>query len=239
MGFDHSHYVPILKGKQGELNALINTNPKHLKKFTPFMEVPRIPLEYPEDKKVGPAKSIDQHVIDVGKSFAKALKDVPSFFLDGYYIELEDELQDGSSPIDALFGALRTTKLPFIPVVGLDRVEDYIDSVKGAVQKDKRGCCLRLWEPDLEGFAELGDQINGLLSNLSVAPNEVDLLIDFGPKVPAKSALPFIIDSLPSLGEWRTLTVASCSFPSTMMAIKQNKIEDLEREELGYPFARR
>ena len=28
MGFDHTHYVPILKGKQGELNALLNTDPK-------------------------------------------------------------------------------------------------------------------------------------------------------------------------------------------------------------------
>jgi hypothetical protein len=232
MGFDHSHYVPILKGKQGELNALQNSDPKLLTKFTPLIEVPPIPPEWPEGQNEPiPAKTIDEHLKAVTKAFAKSLKNIPSLFLDGFYIELEDELEDGSSPIDALFRAMRASKIQFIPTLGLDRVEDYADSVKAATESDGRGCCLRLVESDLESFAELSGQVDSLLKFLSVPQSEVDLLLDFGSKVPQKSALPFLIDALPSLNEWRTLTIASSSFPDSMMGQKTNTVEELEREE--------
>jgi hypothetical protein len=232
MGFDHSHYIPILKGKQGELTALQNTDPKLLKRFTPLIEIPPIPPAWPEGNgKPIPAKTIDDHIKAVSKAFAKSLKSLPSLFLDGFYIELEDELADGTSPVDALFEALRSAKISFIPSMGLDRVEDYANSVKAAVETDGRGCCLRLVESDLEGFAELGGQIDGLLDILSIPRNDVDLLLDFGSKVPQKSALPFLIDALPSPNEWRTLTVASSSFPDSMMGQKTNSIGELERAE--------
>jgi T4 beta protein len=89
----------------------------------------------------------------------------------------------------------------------------------------------RLWESDLEGIAELGGQLKSLFKTLDVTPDDIDLLIDFGPKVPAKAALPYMIDALPWLIDWRTLTVASSSFPPDMTSVGQNKIEELEREE--------
>src|SRR5450755_3223627 len=112
MGFDYLHYVPILKGKQGELNAIQHTEPKNRKRFTPLIEVPPIPPEWPEgENDPVPAKTIDKHIKSVGKAFAKALKEVPSVFIDGYYIELEDELEDSSSPVDALFAELRSANI--------------------------------------------------------------------------------------------------------------------------------
>lgn len=232
MPFDHRHYVPILKGKQGELLALSKTQAKFTKKFTPLVEVPPIPLTYPEelDDPV-PAKSIDKHVTDTGNSFVKALNGLPSVFIDAYYIEDEDELENGSSPIDALFTSLRAGKIPFIPTLGLDRVEDYADSVKNAVEEDERGCCLRLVEADLEGIADLGKQVQSLLEAVEVSPVDVDLLIDFGPKVPSKAALPYQIDALPLLKDWRTLTIASSSFPPDMSGVARNSIEEIERDE--------
>ena len=230
--FDHSHYVPILKGKQGELDALRKTASKHWKKCTPLVEVPRIPPAYQEiGEEPIPGKTIDKHVKDVGKKFIQAFQNLPSVFVDGYYIEVEDDLEDDSSPIDAIFSSLRSAKIPFVPVVGLDRVEDYADSVQDAIEKDNRGCCLRLVESDLEGIAGLGGQIDALLKVLTAKPNKVDLLIDFGSKVPSKAALPFIIDALPKLSDWRTLTIAASSFPSDMSGVGKNQIEELEREE--------
>jgi hypothetical protein len=237
--FDHSHYVPILKGKLGELNALRNTDPKLFVKFTPFIEVPPIPNAYPEDSPPVQAKTIDKHIKDVSASFVKVLTALPSVFVDAVYIETEDDLKDGSSPVDALFAALRKGKVPFVPAIGLDRVEDYADSVKNALETDNRGCCLRPLESDLEGFAELGGQIDSLLAALNAKPSSVDLLVDFRAKVPPKAVFPFLIDALPRLSEWRTLTVASSSFPSDMSGVGKNKIEEIEREEwLAWLFVR-
>ena len=52
------------------------------------------------------------------------------------------------------FICARSRKSPFIPVLGLDRVEDYAESVKAATKNDGRGCCLRLVESDLESVVE-------------------------------------------------------------------------------------
>jgi len=228
--FDHSHYVPILKGRSGELDALAKTELRLTKDFTPLLEIPPIPPLYVEGKDDPiPAKSIDQHITDVAKAFADTLKALPALFVDALYIETADSLQSGASPVDAIFAAFRKANLKFIPTVGLDRVEDYTDSVKAAIEQDRRGCCLRLWESDLESIAELSDQIQSLLSALALTPATVDLLLDFGPNVPMKAALPFMIDALPSVTQWRTLTLASSAFPADMTQVGRNKIDEIER----------
>ncbi len=232
MPFDYRHYVPILKGKQGELDALGKTSKKLISGFTPLLEVPPIsPTYLPGQDDPIPSKTIDAHVVYIGEKFAEALTNYPSVFVDGYYIETEDELEDGSSPIDAVFQSLRQQTVPFIPVLGLDRVEDYAESVKKAIEADKRGCCLRLFESDLESIVELGPQIDSILKFLGLKAKDVDLLVDFGPKVPSKAALPYQIDALPLVNDWRTLTVAASAFPVDMSGVAQNSIEEIDREE--------
>lgn len=233
MSFDHSHYVPILKGKQGEFDALYKiTSAEQIQRFTPLIEIPPIAPSYPgPNSPPVPSKTIDDHVVDVSENLAKAVKNLPAIFVDGFYIEEEEDLNDGVSPIDGVFSSLRTAGVGFIPVIGIDRVEDYADSVANAINVDNRGCCLRLVEADIDGIAELGEQISSLLETLSIKPGEVDLLVDFGPKVPPKSALPFMIDALPLISEWRTFTLASSSFPADMSDVKKNSIKELEREE--------
>jgi len=230
--FDDRHYVPILKGKQGELTAIKNTAPKLMKQFTPLLEIPPIPPKYIEgqDEPI-PSKSIDAHVEYIGEKFSDALAGVSSVFIDGLYIEAEDELLDGSSPTTAIFQALRNTKTCFIPTVGLDRVEDYVESVREAAKNDGRGCCVRLFESDLEGISELAPQVESLLKVLGLKPKDIDLLVDFGPRVPSKAALPYQIDTLPHVKEWRSLTVAASSFPVDMSKIAQNSIAESAREE--------
>ena len=60
---------------------------------------------------------------------------------------------------------------------------------------------------------------------------DVDLIVDFGPRVPSKAALPYQIDALPLITDWRTLTVAASSFPVDMSGIARNSIEEIDREE--------
>jgi hypothetical protein len=230
--FDEGHYVPILKGKQGELDALKNTSKKIIGRFTPLLEIPPIPPAYlPGQDDPIPSKTIDAHVAHVSEKFTEALENYPSVFVDGYYIETEDELADGTSPVDTIFQTLRAQKVGFIPTVGIDRVEDYAESVKSAIKSDGRGCCLRLVESDLEGIVDLPPQVESFLKFLGLKAKDVDLLLDFGPKVPSKAALPFQIDALPLVKEWRTLTIASSSFPVDLSGRAQNSVGAIDREE--------
>lgn len=238
--FDDTHYVPILKGKQGELDAIRETSSKIRSAFTPLMEIPPIPLRYitGEDEPI-PAKSIGDHVVDMAEKMAKAVGSDSPVFIDGFYVEEEENLPDGSEPIAGLLGALREKGVQFIPTTGLDRVKQYGEAIKAAIAEDQRGCCVRLWEPDLEALADLESQIKSLLRFLAVDASDVDLLVDFGPDVPSRSALPYQINALPLLKKWRTLTVASSSFPMNMENIAQNSVAELEREEwLAWMFLR-
>ena len=234
MPFDHKHYVPLLKGKQGEFGALANiTSKEQIARFTPLVEVPPIPLTYYPGQAQGvTTKSIDEHIADFSANLAEAVKHLPSVFVDGIYVESEDDLQDGSSPIDTVFSVLREKVVPFVPVIGLDRVVDYADSVAAAIKQDGRGCCLRLFEADMDAISTtLGAQISGLLDAIAVQSNQVDLLIDFGPKVPQKGTLPLLVNALPFIDSWRTITLASSSFPPDMGEVARNSVKQIDREE--------
>jgi Beta protein len=230
--FNHGHYVPILKGKQGELDAIRETAPEIRGDFTPLVEVPPVPPKYieGEDEPV-PGKTIDLHVSDVSQKFTDALGANTPVFIDGYYIENEGELGNGEEPVTGIFEGLRKSGVRFIPTIGLDRVSEYTEAVREAIQEDRRGCCLRLVEPDLEGLSELETQVASLMDALEVDAGAVDLIVDFGPNVPSRAALPYQINALPLLKKWRTLTVASSSFPVNMEDVAQNSVVEFERRE--------
>lgn len=236
MKFDHHHYVPILKGKMGELLALAKAdNPKQ---FTPLVEVVPVPWVYPEKGEPYLSKTMDRHIKDTATSFKQAMGILPRVFIDGFHIEKET-LQDGSSPMAELFSRLRSGGINVVPTIGLDREEEYANAVRDAIATDKRGCCLRLWESDLEGISDLESQISSLLRMLSVNPESTHLLIDFKDKVPPKVALPLLVNALPRVNEWATLTLSSSAFPQFISDLKTNKIEELERSEwLAWVYVR-
>lgn len=228
MTFDHKHYVPILKGKKGELAALAKA--EHIREFTPLVEVIRIPFTYPEEGPGYPSKTIDQHIEATAISFTQAMGILPAVFIDGLYIENE-KLKNGSPAVSGLFSRLRAKDIRFIPTAGLDRGEDYTDAVRDAISRDKRGCCLRLGASDFESLSDLDKQIDSLLKELKINLSEVHLLIDFRDDVPVKVTLPPLIETVPRVDEWRTLTFSASSFPETLGDIKRDKIEELERSE--------
>lgn len=238
--FDETHYVPILKGKQGELDAIRESAAELRERFTPLIEVPPIPPKYIEGEDTPIlAKSIASHVTDVAEKLSTAVGTERPFFIDGFYIEEDEQLEDGSEPIAGLFGALREGGLAFVPTIGLDRIADYGQSVRDAVEQDGRGCCLRLLESDLESLAELGPQVESLLNFLGLSPSDADLLLDFGPNVPGRAALPYLINAIPFLNDWRSFAVASSCFPQNLEGIAQNSIFEFERAEwVAWTFLR-
>ena len=135
--FDDTHYVPILKGKQGELDAIRETATGLRNRFTPLIEVPPIPPKYleGEDDPI-PAKTISDHVADVAEKVAKSLGADASAFVDGIYVENENELDGGLEPIAGIFDTLRKKGVRFVPTTGLDRVREYGDAVKSTIAKD-------------------------------------------------------------------------------------------------------
>ena len=57
--FGRNHYVPVLKGRDGEYGALQTLTPSTRQALTPLVEIPPIPWDFKEEK---PAKTIDGHL---------------------------------------------------------------------------------------------------------------------------------------------------------------------------------
>lgn len=57
--FDHNHYVPILKWRMGEYQALLNLKKGVADWVTPLLEIPTEGWDFEKEE---PAKSIDDHL---------------------------------------------------------------------------------------------------------------------------------------------------------------------------------
>ena len=52
--FGYKHYVPILKGKDGEFRALARLTPSVRRKITPFIDIPRVDYDINTNKPKDP-----------------------------------------------------------------------------------------------------------------------------------------------------------------------------------------
>jgi hypothetical protein len=230
MAFDQKHYVPILKAKGGEFRALKETAENVRKDLTPLLEIMDVPPKYLDGEiDPVPSKSDEVHIATVADNIAKAWGTDRRAFIDGFYVEDMEPL-DEKEPIGVLLDELRRRKVKAVPVTGLDRLAEYNAAIKDAVIKDERGFCLRLQESDLQS-EDLEKQLRTTLKYFGVASTKVDLLIDYGPVIPPRSTLVPLVNAIPDLKAWRTFTLSACSFPTDMSAVTQYSTVELPRDE--------
>src|SRR5947209_6078293 len=98
--FDYRHYVPILKGRQGEYGALETLNPTVKGGLTPLIEIPPIPWNFTERQ---PAKSIDGHLAKVAAIMRRSVGSERSFFIDLLWISEAERMEDGTLPVEWIF----------------------------------------------------------------------------------------------------------------------------------------
>jgi hypothetical protein len=230
--FDHTHYVPILKGKEGEYQALRELTPAIRNRLTPLIEP--IPIPYDFEHEI-PAKTVDEHLQNfIGKIVLNWGLDPIFFDLD--WIPAAERMADGRHPLKFIFDGARDKGSQAIPVTGLNRNGDYQDAVKDALDSDNRGICVRLESDDLDDLTDLESQLDTLLAFFGITPTDVDLLVDFASidpqsAVPMQIAASSIIGALPAIIDWRTLTFAASAFPPDLSRLPANSVTPLPRTE--------
>jgi T4 beta protein len=221
--FDRRHYVPILKGKAGEYGALRQLAAGPKSRLTPIIEIPPIPWDYKNNQ---PGKTIDDHLKDAAKKIDLAWDSERALFADVGALS-EERMRDGRHPLGYLFDTARDRGLELIPVSGLNRDSGYQGAVRQIVARDERGVCVRLEGNDFEDVTELAERLESYLAFLEVVPSMVDVVIDF--KEIATAAAPTfvaaksILETLPKVNEWRTLTWAGSAFPRNLTAFGANQ----------------
>jgi hypothetical protein len=221
-------YVPILKWKRGEQVALQNVNPTIKQNLTPLIEIVPPPYDYENDL---PAKTIDDHIKNTASQI-EAHWGHDSIYLDLIWID-DEEMLDGSNPLKFILSETRKRNLKVIPVVGYNRSASYIQKVKNANTQDRLGICLRLEDDD---FLDLSNHVSSVLTEINVEPKDIDLLIDFksiSPNDDKKNLISAIsiINSIPYIMDWRTVTFAASAFPENMSSVSPSVISSVPRSE--------
>jgi hypothetical protein len=212
---DLKHYVPILKGKQGEYHALRELVANVKKCLTPLIEVPAIPWDYDEEQ---PDKSLDAHLVGVPAKMQECWGTGDPFFLDVSLCSDGASTADGLHPAAHLLGKCRELSLRAVPVIGLGQPQDYVSAVANAVEQDDRGVCIRLGSDDLEDTDDLNGGLTQLMDDLDVSPSEADLIVDLGAIPPSSPNLRLLVrqlmQDLPMASDWRSLVLAATAFPA-------------------------
>jgi hypothetical protein len=195
--FNHKHYVPVLKGKPAEFQAV--TQLKTVASITPLFEaIPSKPAN------LIPAQ-LDKH---------KWPKIAP------YFLDLLFYKASGAAAVATAMSTAISLHQTAIPVTGTGRSPAYQQAVEKYTDS-KRGVAVRLIPDDFEDQAELSKALTALGSLLKIDASSTDLLIDLGsvagqqPSIIAQ-IIRAHLGMLPSSASWRTITVISGAFPLGM-----------------------
>jgi hypothetical protein len=229
--FDHHHYVPVLRGRQGEYGALEQAAEPVRSTMTPLLEIPPIPWDFEQE---APAKSVEAHVAGIGERIARSWGAERRIFLDAGLLASED-LIEGRHPLAIVLTEARQLDLACLPVAGLARGADYERAVAEAISADGRGACLRLESEDLEEPDDLPEALRTALEALGLAAEEVDLILDLGPIFAEQrwtaATARLILAAVPDPEIWRSLTLLASSFPLDLSALEGDSIGLLPRAE--------
>lgn len=219
MNFNFCHYVPCLRWKQGEYQALQLLSGRAKEIITPLIEVAECGFDFETETL---KKTIDKHLAPFAKRVESKWRRRPCF-IDLKWINAADRMADGRHPVAFIFNEMRARACPAVPVTSLARDGAYQQAVAQVISRDKQGLCLRLEiaevaKPDIKEMMDV-------LLNKTVPPNECDLVLDLGAPnfVPIEGfskAVEALIRRLPYSRRWRTFTLMGTSFPPSMAEIK-------------------
>jgi len=209
--FGDRHYVMIVKAKRGELwncGFLKDTTKPNITPLFEMGEKPGLPY--------------DEQCETVCRAIAAEWGSLPHF-LDVRYVGTDLDPTPGA--LLDLFKESLAHKLTSIPVTSLFFSPDFQKAVKTVIKRDQRGVMLRLGVDDFTDPDVLGNSIDGLLSVLNITAKDVDLLLDYGHRKTEADVIqlaPLHLALLPSLNVWRTVTIASASFPESISTMPMN-----------------
>jgi Beta protein len=229
----NNHYVPILKGREGEYGALKQLSKSARSRLTPLIEVPPIPWDFANGML---AKTLDEHLKKTCSNIHKAWGIDRPLFLDTLWLSDGSKMKDDSHPLEFLTQDGRALGLKIIPVVGFMRSTEYIKACRNANAIDKQGACLRIQREDFADFADLAFEVKKLLATIQVSMSETDLLLDLrGISAKDKSIdeddLLELIEKLPDLNKWRSFTTAGTAFPANLTGLPASDCSQIPRLE--------
>ena len=226
---DTRNYVPILRWKEAERNALAQLPGNHSAFLTPLIEL--VPDNFIHVDKKGHTTKLNNTVV-TNKVAAQIFQswDGRPFFLDLYNLPKEILSPGSNHPLFLLGQYASNLGLRLVPVIGIDRDHDYTSAVVAVLGMFRQGACVRLTITDVTR-PDLSQALRSVISTLKLGFEDIDLLIDYQIIESNAPTLDVVSGLIPNLHEWRSFIVAGGAFPKDLSDLAKNQKHILPRTD--------
>lgn len=237
--FPYTHYVPVLRWRRAEGEALASLHEQDRAYVTPLIEVPPHVFMPPRPRRpesTKPAPDPSAVVARAVAGMATAWKG-RRVFLD---LHLLDKLGSafgiaGRPPWAAVGRAVLNCGVDAVPVTSIRRPDGERRIVaalaaRSASDGTPRGACLRVRQMDLM-WSQCEAQVRRLLAELRLNPEQVDVVVDLEIYDDSKPSAADICRQLPFVPAWRSLTILSGHFPRYLTGFRKNDEHRRPRKE--------
>lgn len=212
-------YVPVLKFRTGEYQAIFRLSDKAKNRVAPLFVIPQIEFDF---ETWSPKHTVEEHVAPFSKRFFAKWKTREA------WVDIDPSLygeamDSGLDVITHIFDELRNLKARAVPVAGLNQPPSMIAALAKIVAKDGRGIGIRARLEDVmrPDFSKL---VTVLLSQIGVSEAQADLLIDLGtpayePYVAFATALTAALTKIVGLDAYQNFVVTGTAYPDSLKDI--------------------
>ena len=208
-------YVPALRWRQAEYQALFRLATAAKDRVVPLITIPNVEFDFETRQ---PKKSVQEHVHPFAARYKAKWGLRPGWI--GVHPNIAQEtMDDGRDILAYVFDALRVFGAHAIPEVPLDVAPRIRSSVQGIAATDNLGVAIAVRLEDLMR-PNARARIDGLAALIGVALDEVDLVIDlsapnFEPYPVFAGALIAAMRRLGDLQVFRSFVIIATAIPET------------------------
>lgn len=224
------NYIPILKGRLGELQALKEMDASTKRHVIPLVEFAPGAPDLDENGDVRP-ESISKDL----ESFATRLS---TRWLDHDRIIIDGGAYDSQYSIEAT-KKFAQKGVRFTPVIRPSDSDSTLTATGDWITKaGLDGACIRLSGEDLDDANEpLSSALDRVLTLANLSPNQVDVVLDFSAVTDGDSAkfaariARIMLGEIPSIKDWRILSVGAGAFPADLNKVQADVLTGLPRHD--------
>jgi hypothetical protein len=220
-------YMPLLRAKKGEFDAL-----SHLSKSTKRFTVPLMDIPLPKDKNV--ILHLDDVASDLGKAWGKR-----EIFFDMSHWPDNAKTDEGEHVLLATWKKLENNNVIAHPVIGFDRWDspEYVQAIKNILDMSDLRICLRLDEDAIRDIGLMDEVIDSIHDQLNLQSQSTFALLDLEDmaSIAIDEIAPKVVDAINFLHSrgFSNIILAGSSMPSSVTFIPQeNSSKLVTRKEL-------
>ncbi len=227
-------YVPALRWRQGEYQALLRLSNEAKDRIVPLITIPELEFDFEEGR---PKKSVQEHVHPFAARY-KAKWGTRPAWISVHKNIVDKPMADGRNIFTYVFGELGTFQAKAIPAIAVGADAGTVEAVAAIVAHERQGVAISVRLEDLmKPDPKAG--VQALASALSANLSDTDLIVDLGAPnfEPYEAFARALIAALGKLGDLNTLrnvVLIGTAIPETFRDIAKGADEIPRHDWLFY-----